>query len=50
MVPVKKNHRVRAFNLHSRIGFSPFMMVPHCGHHFGFDFSHDEKDPALSRA
>lgn len=42
MVPVKKNHRVRAFNFHSRVGFSPFMMVPHSGHHFRFDFSHDD--------
>ena len=32
---------MRAFNLHSCVGFPPFMMVPNGGHHFGFDFAHD---------
>ena len=40
VVPVKKYQRVRASNLHSRVGFPPFLMVPNCGHHFGFNFSH----------
>ncbi len=40
LVPVEQNHGLVAFDLHSRVGFFPFMMVPHCGHHFRFDFSH----------
>tara|TARA_Y100000356_G_C11090494_1_gene198933 strand:- start:435 stop:587 length:153 start_codon:yes stop_codon:yes gene_type:complete len=50
MVPMQKNHRVRSLDLYTRISFSPFTVVPDSRHHFGFDFSHDEKDPALSRA
>lgn len=50
VVPVEENHCVRSLDLYTRISFSPFTVVPDSRHHFGFDFSHNEKDPALSRA